>query len=201
MKKNVLSRAFSLFLALLMVLGTVPVTVISAYAEAAPEMLVTSLTELYSGDETRAREDLEALSAAGLLGADGKLVALDIRENGESRELSALAERIAKGETVGEITVNGNAATPEQIVQIAGIDGEKLPEIGLSVANLEIEVEEGKVYRSSFTIESENNIPMKGYIYSTSDKMDTEISDFEGVKVEIPFYFKGNLREKQGRGQ
>ena len=38
MKKNVLSRAFSLFLALLMVLGTVPVTVISAYAEAAPEM-------------------------------------------------------------------------------------------------------------------------------------------------------------------
>ena len=121
MKKNVLSRAFSLFLALLMVLGTVPVTVISAYAEAAPEMLVTSLTELYSGDETRAREDLEALSAAGLLGADGKLVALDIRENGESRELSALAERIAKGETVGEITVNGNAATPEQIVQIQSV--------------------------------------------------------------------------------
>ena len=121
MKKNVLSRAFSLFLALLMVLGTVPVTVISAYAEAAPEMLVTSLTELYSGDETRAREDLEALSAAGLLGADGKLVALDIRENGESVALSALAERIAKGETVGAITVNGNAATPEQIVQIQSV--------------------------------------------------------------------------------
>ena len=121
MKKNVLSRAFSLFLALLMVLGTVPVTVISAYAEAAPEMLVTSLTELYSGDETRAREDLEALSAAGLLGADGKLVALDIRENGESIALSALAERIANGESVGEITVNGNAATPEQIVQIQSV--------------------------------------------------------------------------------
>ena len=121
MKKKVLSRVLSLFLALIMALGTVPVTVISAYAEGAPEMLVTSLTELYSGDETRAREDLEALSAAGLLGADGKLIDLDIRENGESAELSALAERIANGETVGEITVNGNAATAAQIVQIQSV--------------------------------------------------------------------------------
>ena len=121
MKKNVLSRVLSLFLALILALGTVPVTVISAYAEGAPEMLVTSLTELYSGDETRAREDLEALSAAGLLGADGKLIDLDIRENGESITLSALAERIAKGETVGTITVNGNAATAEQIVQIQSV--------------------------------------------------------------------------------
>ena len=95
MKKNVLSRVLSLFLALILALGTVPVTVISAYAEGAPEMLVTSRTELYSGDETRAREDLEALSAAGLLGADGKLIDLDIRENGESITLSALAERSA----------------------------------------------------------------------------------------------------------
>ena len=121
MKKNVLSRVLSLFLALILALGTVPATVISAYAEGAPEMLVTSLTELYSGDETRAREDLEALSAAGLLGADGTLVALDIRDNGESVERSALAERIAKGEAVGEITVNGNAATAEQIVQIQSV--------------------------------------------------------------------------------
>ena len=118
MKQNVWKRAMSLFMALTMVLGLFPATV---FAASVPETLVTSLTELYSGDETHAREDLEALSAAGLLGDDGKLVDLDIREGGESVELSALAERIADGETVGDITVNGNAATSEQIVQISQV--------------------------------------------------------------------------------
>ena len=87
----------------------------------------------------------------------------------------------------------GGIVLKEEISIVNQIEEEKTPEIGLSVANLEIEVEEGKVYRASFTVESENNIPMKGFIYSTSDKMETEISDFEGLKVEIPYYFKGKL--------
>ena len=121
MKNNLWTKALSALLAFVMVVGMIPATTIAAFADGVPETLVTSLTELYSGDETHAREDLEALSAAGLLGDDGKLVDLDIREGGESVELSALAERIANGETVGEITVNGNAATAEQIVQISQV--------------------------------------------------------------------------------
>ena len=81
----------------------------------------------------------------------------------------------------------------EVISIVKEIEEEQVPEIGLSVTNLEINVEEGRVYRSSFTVESENNIPMKGAIYSTSDKMETEICEFEGLKVEIPYYFKGKL--------
>ena len=122
MKKNMLSKVLSTLLALVMVLGMLPMGAMSAYADDVPEMLVTSLTELYSGDETRAREDLEALSAAGLLDENGNMVALDIREDGERVELAALAERIANGETVGAITVNGNAAEAEQIVKISQVN-------------------------------------------------------------------------------
>ena len=118
MNHNTGKRVLSMLMALVMVLGMFPVSV---FAEGVPETLVTSLTELYSGDETRAREDLEALDAAGLLDENGKLVELDIREDGGSVELSALVERITNGETVGEITVNGNSATSEQIVQISQV--------------------------------------------------------------------------------
>ena len=121
MKHRIGTKALSMLLALIMVLGMVPATAISAFADGVPETLVTSLTELYSGDETRAREDLEALSAAGLLGDDGKLVDLDIREDGGRVELAALSERIMSGESVGEITVNGHDATTEQIVQISQV--------------------------------------------------------------------------------
>ena len=120
MKHRIGTKALSMLLALIMVVGMVPATTIAAFADGVPETLVTSLTKLYEDDEVRAREDLEALSAAGIL-EDGKLVDLDIREGGESVELSALAERIANGESVGEITVNGNAATAEQIVKISQV--------------------------------------------------------------------------------
>ena len=122
MKHKAGTRALSALLTLAMVLGLFPATAMPAFAGGVPETLVTSLTELYSGDETRAREDLEALNAAGLLGDDGRLVDLDLREDGERVELEALTERIASGETVGEITVNGSAATSEQIVQISQVN-------------------------------------------------------------------------------
>ena len=121
-KHRVSARILSWLLVLAMLVGMVPSSVMTARAAEVPEMLVTSLTELYSGDETRAREDLEALNAAGLLGDDGKLVDLKIRENGESVELDALAKRISDGEAVGEITVNGNTATAEQVVKISQVN-------------------------------------------------------------------------------
>ena len=84
-------------------------------------MSITSIADLYD-DETRAREDLEAMYDAGLIDGSGKLADLNLRENGKSVELSALAERIAKGEEVGNITVNGRAATAEQVVKIAQVN-------------------------------------------------------------------------------
>lgn len=119
MKHRVSAKIMSWLLVLAMLVGMVPTNVITAYAAGVPETLVTSLTELYSGDETHAREDLEAMYAAGILDDNGKLVDLDIREDGESVELAEVAERIANGETVGALTVSGNDATPEQIVQIS----------------------------------------------------------------------------------
>lgn len=110
-----LKRMTSLFLALVMVLTMIPT---AALAAGVNESLVSSLAAIYDGDEARAREELEALYEAGIIDADGSLVALDIREDGASVALDELARRIADGETVGELTVNGNPATPEQILQI-----------------------------------------------------------------------------------
>ncbi|MBQ9511492.1 MAG: hypothetical protein IJR55_07370, partial [Clostridia bacterium] len=121
MNKNVLTRVTSMLLALVMVILMIPATVIHAFAESMPEKLVNSLTELYDGDEARARADLEALHAAGIVDENCKMVDLDIRENGKSVTLSALTNRIAKGEDVGDITVNGNAATAEQVMKISQV--------------------------------------------------------------------------------
>lgn len=119
--KKLTTKALSVLLVLTMLISTIPATSLTALAEGVPEALVTSLSQLYDGDEERARADLEALYATGLLDDEGKLVDLDIREDGESVELDELAERITNGETVGEITVNGNDATPEQIVKISQV--------------------------------------------------------------------------------
>ena len=68
-----------------------------------------------------------------------------------------------------------------------------MPILSLSVANLEIRALEGRVYRDSFVIESENKVPISGFVVSTNDKLDTEVHEFQGVRQEIPFYFKGKL--------
>ena len=61
MKKNVLKRMLSLLLTLLMVAEIVPSAVFPASAAGVPEQMVTSLAQVYDGDEQRARADLEAL--------------------------------------------------------------------------------------------------------------------------------------------
>ena len=111
-----------MFLALLMVFGMFPATVFTALAAGVPDSLVTSLAQLYDGDETRAREELEALYDAGLIDSDGNMVPLDIREDGKSVNLEDIAQRIADGEKVGELTVNGNAVTPEKLTQLQQVN-------------------------------------------------------------------------------
>ncbi len=74
-----------------------------------------------------------------------------------------------------------------------GTEESKLPVLRISVTNLEITVEEGKVYHSSFIVESENKIPVKGIVRSTNDKIGLEKTEFDGIRTEIPYYFKGKL--------
>lgn len=81
----------------------------------------------------------------------------------------------------------------EEISTIKQINSEATPIVSLSVTNLDIEVEEGKVYKNSFFIESENKVPIEGYVCTTSDKVETEAERLEGTRQEIPFYFKGKL--------
>lgn len=121
--KRRLKRMTSLFLALVMAFTMLPLSALAELAAEKPsDAAVSALAKLYDGDENRARSDLEALYASGLIDADGNMVALDIREDGESVELAALTERIANGDSVGAITVNGGDATPEQIVQISQVN-------------------------------------------------------------------------------
>lgn len=68
-----------------------------------------------------------------------------------------------------------------------------IPVVHLSVTNLELTVEEGKVYRNSFLIESTNNIPVRGIVRSTNDKIGLEQKEFNGLHTEIFYYFKGKL--------
>lgn len=70
---------------------------------------------------------------------------------------------------------------------------EQLPVISISVTNLELNVDEGKVFRGSFVVESENGVPMKGCAHSTNDKIGLENPELSGVRQEISYYFKGKL--------
>ena len=113
--QKALKKTLSILLALLMLLSPLSV---SAVAAGVKDTLVSQLASLYDGDVDRARSDLAVLYDAGIIDEDGNMVALDVREDGAPVELDDAAQRIANGETVGELTVNGNAASPEQIVQI-----------------------------------------------------------------------------------
>ena len=142
MKKTFLTKALSMLLALVMVMLVIPAAAIPAFATGVPDMLVTSLTELYGGDEVRAKEDLEAMYAAGLINSKGKMVDLNIREDGKPVALTTLADRIANGDKVGEITVNGESATAAQILKISQVNA------AIEIAELleeEINVTDGHV--------------------------------------------------------
>ena len=50
----------------------------------------------------------------------------------------------------------------EEINIINQVNNDTTPIVSLSITNLDIEVEEGRVYKDSFFIESENKIPIEG---------------------------------------
>ena len=114
-----MKQIVSLLLVSVMVFAMLPLSALAALSPS--DAAVAVLTQMYDGDEKRARSDFEAMYASGLIDSDGKMVELDVCEDGESVDLSALATRISNGETVGEITVNGNASSEEQIVQLSQV--------------------------------------------------------------------------------
>lgn len=67
------------------------------------------------------------------------------------------------------------------------------PQVTISVTNLDIEIEEGKVYKNSFLVISENQVPVRGHVFSTNDKLGVDKAEISGVKTEIKYYFKGKL--------
>ena len=70
----------------------------------------------------------------------------------------------------------------EEINIINQVNNDTTPIVSLSITSLDIEVEEGRVYKDSFFIESENKIPIEGYVCTTSDKMATEVERLEGIR-------------------
>ena len=198
-----LKRATSLLLALVMVFTLLPA---SALATGVNEDLVASLASIYGGDAVRAREDLEALRDAGIIDENGNLTALDVREDGVAVELDAVARRIAGGEDVGALTVNGNAATPEQLVQIYQVEGlldvirlldEDVAVTDEHVANLQALLE--GIADGSLDIGSAvrgGTLKMNRFLAAApaSDSTDTVDADSEG-KYTAP-YISGDSYEK-----
>ena len=117
-KENLGKKLMSSILAMTMAAELVPGMALAVNAEV-NENLVTSLAEVYDGDEARAREELQVLYESGIIDENGNMVALDIQEDGNPVELEDVASRIANGETVGDTTVNGHAATHEQLLKIS----------------------------------------------------------------------------------
>lgn len=67
---------------------------------------------------------------------------------------------------------------------------EEKPEIILPKEKLEIRVVEGQNYRGTFTIKSENQVPMRGIVYSSNVRMECLNPQFEGQEVQIQFEFQ-----------
>jgi len=63
------------------------------------------------------------------------------------------------------------------------------PQIVFSREKLELQVVEGHQLTDSFQIKSENEIPMKGIIYSSNSRMECLTPRFEGIKADVRFRF------------
>lgn len=75
------------------------------------------------------------------------------------------------------------------------------PQLSLSTERLELQVLEGQKYRGSFTIQSENEVPMRGIIYTSNARMECLNPQFEGLIAQIQFEFhsegliEGNIQQ------
>ncbi|MDO4976487.1 MAG: DUF5717 family protein [Eubacteriales bacterium] len=73
------------------------------------------------------------------------------------------------------------------------INNSKTPIVHLSTLGLDLSVEEGEIHRGSLTLESENGLPFRGKVYSTSDKMQLDVESFEGQHHEFHYTFDGSM--------
>ena len=55
-------------------------------------------------------------------------------------------------------------------------DTEMIPNMTISVSEINVSVKEGQVYKSKILLESHNRVPIVGVIASTSDKVGLEVS-------------------------
>ena len=69
----------------------------------------------------------------------------------------------------------------------------RIPIVHLSTLGLDLNVEEGDVKKGSLFIESENGIPLRGKVLSTSDKMKLDVEDFQGKRQEFHYSFDGTM--------
>lgn len=71
-----------------------------------------------------------------------------------------------------------------------------LPLLSFIPEQVQLELVEGTSTNGSFTIESMNDIPMKGVIYSTDLRMEIKNPQFQGEKAEIRYEFHGDYMQE-----
>lgn len=72
-----------------------------------------------------------------------------------------------------------------------GIIEYDVPKLNIGAKQIDVEMEEGGYFRSTFDIISENDLEMKAIIYSTSDKVIVENPQFVGKKYNVRYLVSG----------
>ena len=70
------------------------------------------------------------------------------------------------------------------------------PQLHFSEEEITIDVVEGEDYEGSFTIQSEDNIPLRGLVYSTNPRMKCLTPQFEGDSVRICYQLLHQMRTR-----
>lgn len=76
-----------------------------------------------------------------------------------------------------------------------GIIEYNLPEIEISVIDINLSIEVGEVYRGSFDIYAKNDRELKGIVYSTDEKFKIITSQFVGKNNKIEYEISGKIAE------
>lgn len=75
------------------------------------------------------------------------------------------------------------------------------PVIEFSVSRIELEVPEGEDVSGEFTVASQNQVPVRGIVYSSNPRMECKTVGFEGEEVRIQYLFhsaglvEGNIQK------
>lgn len=76
------------------------------------------------------------------------------------------------------------------------------PSLSISDEELFLTVTEGQEYTGEFEITSENNIPVRGIVYSTHPRMECLTPQFEGenIRIRYQFHSKGLVEGQEEKG-